>query len=184
MRLRAIAAYNGVMQASDSAWLAGFLDGEGSFMIWRRQRGGYDSWSAAVAVTSTDDRLLLRCMAIAGGKLSALVQPKGNAKPARIWTVMGKRLTLLLEAVLPHLVGKREQAEIVLTLRRETRAGALPGNEGVRTDHEKNARREIMRLAVRALNHRGTVPMPAEQLAALAVWRTSRTAVPPGQFAS
>lgn len=158
------------MTQTEAAWLAGFLDGEGSFMILRSRRSGFDSWEAAVAASSTTDALLVRCRELAGGKITRGIEPGGLARRAGIWTLKGKAVGPTVEAVLPFLVSKREQAAIVLALRLETKAGASPGKPCA-TDPEKNARRDRMRLAVQALNHRGTAPVPAERLAALKWWR-------------
>lgn len=170
------------MTPTEAAWFAGILDGEGSFMVLYERRYGYERWEACVGVTSTDDRIVERCKALAGGKLSRQVSPGGNARLARVWQLKGKRVSPLIEAVFPYLLTKLDQATLLLVLRSETRAGALPGNCGVHSaTSDTRHRRQSIRLAVQALNHRGTTAIPEDRLDGLA-WATqhilSRTAAP------
>ena len=69
-----------------------------------------------------------------------------------------------------------EHAEILLAARDLTRPGARPKEWGVRRNDEWNERKRIMSLALRALNHRGTQPVPQERLEALAMWRSRKVA--------
>ncbi len=61
------------MNEIEAAWLAGFLDGEGSFMITRGWHNGCaaPTYDAAVAATNTDRSLIDRCKQLAGGKIVA-----------------------------------------------------------------------------------------------------------------
>ena len=157
------------MTKADIGWLAGFLDGEGSFMILVADRYGYRSWYCSVAASSTSTRLLDRCKELAGGYITSKFKPKGKAKMSQIWTLKGLPLDDLLPKLLPYLIEKREQAGILLALRRETQHGNRKGEHGVNTaDSDTHRRREEMRMAVRALNHRGDTPIPHERVKALA----------------
>lgn len=148
------------MTDPQAAWLAGFIDGEGSLMISRRSRSKCTEWSALLAVSNTDMRLIDRCRLLASGGVIAHVDMtnRGNAKDAYIWTLKGPRLTAVLDAILPHLVAKRRQAELLIEIRRGTRNGARrgrPWGQGTVLSEAQQARRQEIRDEVRRLNQRG-----------------------------
>jgi hypothetical protein len=157
---------------ADAAWLAGFIDGEGSFMISlqsKKTANGRTSthWIACISITSTDRRLIEHCRWLVGGGSQASVQPPGHAKLAHLIQFKGRDVDRLLAAIRPYLVGKAEQADILLALRAEIGIGAQKGRYGVYVNPEQDQRREQMRLALRALNHRGSTSIPQAQQDAL-----------------
>lgn len=95
--------------AMDYAWTAGFLDGEGYFGITNkpgRQRPGIEA--AQVAIREPLDRLAL----LLGGSVSQRVAREG--RPLYRWCCNGGRaVRAAIPLILPYLVVKREQAEVV-----------------------------------------------------------------------
>jgi hypothetical protein len=147
----------------EAAWLAGFIDGEGCLQVVRARRVTYD---ASVMVGHTDLAVLERCSALAGGSI-CLVRTRSAAwKPSYRWNVRGKGVTPLLEAVLPYLVVKQEQAKILLILRLSAEVGARLGKSTLSS--QEREWRETLKLATNALNHRGSGDPSPEMLAALA----------------
>lgn len=146
------------MRDIDAAWLAGFLDGEGSFMITRQRRGESCYYSAAISASNTDRRLVDRCRALAGGLIVRSPMKNTRWKTAYIWSVKGRLVRPLIGAVLPFLVSKRKQAENLLALRDITRNGSKSGHFGmpVKTAEEV-AQRHALYSQVQELNRRGPV---------------------------
>lgn len=160
------------MRDTDAAWLAGFLDGEGSFQVRRYRVQGYEGFEASVSATGVEPAPLVRCQELARGNLLGPVRPSGgNARPSWVWRVKGHALTSLLEAIIPYLTLKREHATILLVMRRGTRAGARSGEFGRRRATAEFEQRARIKMAINALNHRGSTPIPTENLTALAAVR-------------
>ena len=106
----------------DLAWLAGIIDGEGCFSIFINNRNDAmnSSISASLTITNSNCLLLNRCKEI----LDALEvkyyyhDPKnGHQQGRRVMRVKVKNyssLKCLIELLLPFLVGKIDQAKIIL----------------------------------------------------------------------
>ena len=156
---------------TEAAWLAGFLEGEGTFQVVEtRKTGSGPIYEAQIAATNTAYAALERCHEIAGGWLYGPIG-RGNAKwkPAYRWTLRGKALGPVLRALIPHLVAKREPALILLCLREEITVGANVNEWGRKPlGADVLARRTDYKMAMHALNHRGALPTPQEQTEALA----------------
>jgi hypothetical protein len=155
------------MSVSDAAWLAGFLDGEGSFQITLASRRV--NFDAAVSAANTHRDALERCRELAGGSICALGRSKSAWRQYYKWEIRGKSVTSTLHAILPYLVIKREQAEILMVLRLSSEAGARLG-KSILPEHEVRWR-ETLKLAINALNTRGTAAPSESAITALAVVR-------------
>jgi hypothetical protein len=106
-------------------WLAGVLDGEGSITMSRpgKERA---SWHAAVFITNTDLRLLQKAQEILFGmgieearlhlhdRRYSKAETMQNRPCYRIYVGTCAGMRRLLEAVLPQLTAKREQAILLL----------------------------------------------------------------------
>jgi hypothetical protein len=157
-----------IPQSARWAWLAGFLDGEGCFQITREKRSsGYAVYAARVSATNTVYELLTQCRTIAGGTVRDATKGTATWKRSYRWAIVGPTVTDSLQMLLPYLVAKRPHAELLLLFRSTIRLGAEPGVWGKRTLAEIDQRREQMKLAMNALNHRGSVSIPPHQQAAL-----------------
>lgn len=109
-------------------YLAGLIDGEGHISITRSDKPAFTTkrgkiipcpirYGIIVAVTNTDFRLMKRLKELFGGSYNGGKPFKGhpNWKPKYQWNVCSnKDKELVLLAVLPYLVLKREQAIIAL----------------------------------------------------------------------
>ncbi|WP_133054323.1 hypothetical protein [Mycolicibacter kumamotonensis] len=147
------------MEPTEAAYLAGLLDGEGTYMITKYTTSrGTTSWSATISMASTDEVLVQKCKSLVGGSITGPVIPKAqNARPSWIWALKGRAIGPVIEELWPYIVLKQRQAALLYMLRSKIEPGARPGQKGRRALTESQIHeRESMRLACKALNRRGT----------------------------
>jgi hypothetical protein len=126
-------------------YLAGIIDGEGSLIISRSDRGSYMNYYGRIHVKNTDYRLIKWLLGKFGGNVHEHkpVDPLKHKK-AYSWYFSGDAhdKEVLLLALMPYLIVKKEQAIHLITF--------------FRMSGEKNpAKREKLFQKVSALNHRG-----------------------------
>lgn len=170
--LRAQVLLVSMLTPIEAAWLAGFVDGEGSFQIVgkRRSSSAFDYLDAQLVATSTDRPVLDRCAEIASGKVGGPYRaPSNKGKPVFRWTLRGRALGEVTADIQPFLITKAEQAGLILLFRSLVRLGASPTEWGRKPmDEAELIARRDMKWAMNALNHRGSLPVPQERLDALA----------------
>ena len=99
------------MSGEEIAWLAGLFDGEGN-IAWPRKGNVH---SARVSICNTNFELLDKIVEVTGtGSQVGLSRGNDKHAPAKNWTVYGDRAKHLLKLMLPWLIVKRTNAEIVL----------------------------------------------------------------------
>jgi hypothetical protein len=101
------------------AYLAGIIDGEGCLSIGagRRQKWGVVNYNSIVSVANTDIRLIKWLHQNFGGNFFDGKQQRPNNKKHYIWRLLKRKdIEVLLLAVLPYLIVKREQAIVLLEL--------------------------------------------------------------------
>jgi hypothetical protein len=105
------------LKETDKAWFAGIIDGEGCISLFKRST----YYVPAVKIANTNEKLINKCKEIlneAGIEYYIRYSDRGerkNAKPA--WEIALEsrpRVVATLELILPYLVSKKEQAELVL----------------------------------------------------------------------
>ena len=109
------------MRDVDLAWLAGIIDGEGCFSIYRvtRQDANFPSPSACLTITNSNYLLLNRCkeiLAALGIKYLYSDPKNGHQRGRKVMRIRVKNyssLRNLIELILPFLVGKAEQANVM-----------------------------------------------------------------------
>ena len=95
------------------AYFAGLVDGEGSLFVQQRPY----SFKSELEITNTHKPTLEWIQARFGGSLKPRAQRNNHWKPYYRWRVVSNpMLAPLLRNVLPFLVTKRRQAEIMLEL--------------------------------------------------------------------
>lgn len=133
----------------DCAYLAGLIDGEGSIYVMKHKEKTY---YPAISIMMTHQPV----MTWVAGKLGLLVadvprKPKNWRHSVRLH---GKRAVALCRRMLPYLIVKRKQAELVQEFPFEQRAGK-PRN-GRELEPWVVQKRAKLRDDVNALNKRGT----------------------------
>jgi hypothetical protein len=111
------------MSPEEVAWLAGILEGEGSFIST-----GYCS----IQVTMTDRDISARIVEVTGvGRVHERRPQKSNHRPSQLWTVaQHEQIRQLLGAVLPWLGERRSEAALCLLKKVVERPGhtrSFPG---------------------------------------------------------
>jgi hypothetical protein len=143
------------VQDVDLAWLAGIIDGEGSFCIFTNSRkdASKPSISANLTITNSNSLLLNRCREILDAlEIKYLYQdPKnGHQRGRRVMRIKIKNYSSLQKIVgltLPFFIGKAEQAKLILEF------VSLAGERGkLRYDD-----RSIMMNKMKELNRHGHV---------------------------
>lgn len=106
------------MKDTDLAWAAGFLDGEGCFYIYRGETRGYESIRACVkANQAIHDLPIRRLHDMFGGQFWERNQKTVNGKPVFEWQIQSiEDIKNALPLVIPYMIVKRKQAELILEL--------------------------------------------------------------------
>lgn len=121
------------------AYLAGIMDGEGTLFIGnygnKDKIRGTGFFQTVMAVTTTD-KCLVEWLFVNFGGWKSEYTPKQRAinckGPVHSWKCTGDRLTHICELILPYLVIKRDQAEILLAMRRTYFCSEYqPGKQGI-----------------------------------------------------
>lgn len=121
------------------AYLAGIIDGEGSIYIGNfscNPRTKVPYYQTNIQVTNTDKELIDWLYAIFGGlvsKRTARQHAENSRKQAYIWTASGERVTHLCELILPFLICKKRQCEIMIRMRKTfTPSHCEIGRQGIK----------------------------------------------------
>ena len=98
------------------AYLAGLMDGEGSFMIRKRNAPNRTQYMPAVSIAMTDRDGIDLISSIYGGAIHiTTLSPGHNAQPYYNWRVDSKnKIVNILSDILPYLRVKRTQAVLLL----------------------------------------------------------------------
>lgn len=128
------------------AYLAGFVDGEGSIGITGRPR-------VVLAIYNSNSDVLEWIKANFGGLIYWTDSRNPKWKPSGRIVFQDQAAISLLKELLPFLIVKRQQAELVC----QFDATRIPLSAGRRLGVPKNIakKREELKIAVKALNRRG-----------------------------
>ena len=140
--------YSGI-PATDLAYAAGVIDGEGCIRINRSPYGSHETrptnYNLVVSVLTCDRVLPAFLHSLFGGSFRDY---RFKSKRLHVhWSVRSAHAEAVLRALLPYLKLKREQAEVGLEFRK------LTGNNGTRLTDENRSQRafyfeEMKRLKV------------------------------------
>jgi hypothetical protein len=97
------------------SYLAGIIDGEGCLTIGAGRKGTVTNYNSVIMVVNTSEKLIKWLVHNFGGNYYKSGRSVPNSKPAFIWRFLKhKDIELLLLAILPYLIIKREQALTLL----------------------------------------------------------------------
>lgn len=109
----------GTVMASETeyAWAAGFLDGEGSFLIVpsRKQNEAIYKRKPSIQAQQIVEKPISKLYKILGGSIIERSNTTSAGNPIWQWQIQGGKGSLeALPLLLPHLVVKRRAAELLL----------------------------------------------------------------------
>lgn len=143
-----------LMAEKDAAYMAGFLDGEGTIGICKARRkesrAGF-RYQAYMSLANTNLAVLVRLRDVCGnGRLSlSYTAAHPNHKVGYVLRFVPGQLRHLLPQLLPYLQVKRQQAEVVLAFLALAKVGRNLNDQEWQRAEELYAR-------IRTLNRRGT----------------------------
>lgn len=92
-------------------YLAGIIDGEGTFYIGRK-------FNHRIVVVNTDERIIRWLRDNIGGLVYSRKNVKNPTWKIKYeWIIERAKVTEITKAILPFLVGKKEQAEVMIKFR-------------------------------------------------------------------
>ena len=117
-----VASLQSSTPATDFAWLAGIIDGEGCIRSWYqmqyRKHRKYPRLMVGLHIVNTDARMISKIYEIFLHQLgyTKMEPAKGRRRTRYSWHVVGRQLWVALSLVLPYLVTKKEQGELAIDL--------------------------------------------------------------------
>jgi hypothetical protein len=133
------------MTATDAAWLAGFIDGEGSIMLALRRATG--AVELLLAISNTDRSALETVVQLTGlGAVNERPRQSSRHKTAYFWRCSSAGAESVIQQIRPYLRVKPRQADLALTFQSRLRDPAEKSDRSWQL-----AARETMQ----ALNRRG-----------------------------
>ena len=106
---------------AEAAYMAGLMDGEGTFFIGNYSKTKNQFFQTVLRITSTDKCMIEWAKSTFGGWMNEYTskQRAANCKgPVWSWGCTGERLDHICEIMLPYLVAKKKQAQILLDMRK------------------------------------------------------------------
>lgn len=156
-----------ILSEVEAAWLAGFIDGEGSIQIkWQRSKRDRHMTSsvASISVSQAEPRteVLFWLQDKFGGSIASHRSTERNPKhnEAFRWSVTGAAAVKVATEILPYLKLKKRHAEILLAHQATKHSNHIGGRRGiprdaVRISEEIQAVRAAHIAEIKQLNKRG-----------------------------
>lgn len=147
---------------AELAYMAGIIDGEGSIYIGNfssNPKTGTLHYQTNMEVTNTDKGLIDWLISTFGGRCNyytAKQTPKNSRRAVYRWIASGERLTDICHKMLPYLVIKKRQAEIMIEMRKTyERTSIKKGQQGTQPiEPEVLAARKLLFDEMRSLHCR------------------------------
>jgi len=109
------------MKATDKAYIAGLVDGEGCITIYKRKNGHFPKagkpwyYQPVVTIGNTDKRMLDFVVDRCKGWITKPKPQRSHWKQSYCWFISGEAMRSFLRDIIPYLVIKRKQVEIILS---------------------------------------------------------------------
>ena len=124
----------------NAAYMAGFIDADGSFGIYRHNE-------LTVQIAQVDRGVLEQIVKAYGGRIVTLREAKENQQKIYQWYLSRRdQVKTLVEDISPHLIVKKDQAEVVIEFI-NTYTTPFGRDKGTGMKYKKRRRHELaMRL--------------------------------------
>jgi hypothetical protein len=137
------------MKVTYAAYLAGIIDGEGTITITRHRQYQRPHWvcKTFLTVSNTNSKLMRELVNRHGGAVGTIIhRDNSNRRNEMYWRLMAhEKIRVVLQACLPYLVIKKQQAGIMLAFIRSRQARPMSRY----STRELRWQRQIRRLNVR-----------------------------------
>lgn len=102
------------LKATDAAYIAGLIDGEGTVTLSRKHKN--ENRQLAVSISNTEIALLDHVLLIIGaGKITAKKTQESHHTPSFTYALYNRQALVLLEQIQPYLrTYKRQRSELIL----------------------------------------------------------------------
>ena len=105
------------LSISDSAWLAGFIDGEGTIIMYHN---GNPSPVWRLSAVNTDQNTMNHCKELTGvGSMSHRVRDNPKHSDSWEWYVSTWQAKAIVEQIEPYMITKKETARMMLAALQE-----------------------------------------------------------------
>lgn len=139
------------MIASEAAYAAGLIDGEGCLSLAYHHNKMGSNVNSSIEVTNRNRECLEFLLERFGGSILELHPKMVNASPAFKWVLWGREaITRVLITIRPYSIVKRVQIEVILDYFDE-----CPPTQGRKVTEEEQAVREEYVSRIRELNRKG-----------------------------
>ena len=166
-----------IKNATDRAWLAGFVEGEGTISIRRyiSRKGGkpdatrcQDGFTPFISIGNNDRELLDKCVAITGYGSVIAKDKRGmdrrGIRSRRIyygWRVDANKAIEIIRDIYPYLLIKRKQAILAFTLDFSNKNGKKLRGWQKPLPAEEQAKRVLLKRLANAANQRQPINLPS-----------------------
>lgn len=144
------------LSVTDAAYIAGFIDGEGSIMVYLREKGVAGT---KISISNTKrDVLDWICEVVGVGHVIAHQRANKKHATSHFWLCTGDSALTVLEQIRPYLKIKQAQADLAIETQRQLK---IPHLKADRTWQLEAFER------MKVLNRRGPQPVTQEHESAL-----------------
>jgi len=132
-----------ILSAVDAAYLAGFIDGEGTITLSRKHKN--ENRQLAVTISNTERQILeFSLLAIGAGKITRKRTTKVHHTPSFTYAIYNRQALALLEQIEPYLRSyKVKRAKLIL----ENYIALTPRN-GKYTEELMSKRKEFEKIVL------------------------------------
>ncbi len=154
------------------AYFAGIIDGEGCMYIGNfdcNKKTGIPYFQTHIQVCNTDKNLIDWIQNTFGGKVSIKSRERTDRprKLAYLWNSSGERVTHLCEVLLPYLIVKKKECEIMLKMRATySKNHCEIGTQGIQpmsldiVAYRQSLMNEMRSLHIRTWSHKNKGHLP------------------------